>query len=59
METLKGVDIYIDREKDILFIGMNVKITPDSIELIEKNFSNLGGYKAIVFESINEIKFLN
>ena len=29
-ETKNGVDIYIDKEKEIMFISMNEKMTPES-----------------------------
>ena len=61
MKKLKGVDIYIDREKEIIFIGVNEKITPKSREIFKKRYENLTvkGYAVMIFESINEVKFLN
>lgn len=60
-ETVNGVDIYIDREKEIIFIGMNEKISPKSKEIFKKRYENLTvkGYAVMFFESINEVKFLN
>ena len=58
-ETRNGVDIYIDKEKEMMFISMNEKMTAESKERLKKSFNNLKGYKVMVFESINDIKFLD
>lgn len=58
-ETKDGVDIYIDRELKIIFISMNEKLTSESMEGLANSFPDLEDYKTIIFESINEIKFLN
>lgn len=58
-ETKNGVDIYIDKEKEIMFISMNEKMTPEAQQKLVESFNELTGYKVIVFESINDIKFLN
>ena len=58
-ETRNGVDIYIDKEKEIMYISMNEKMTPESQRRIKENIDSLRGYKAMVFDYINDIKFLN
>lgn len=58
-ETRDGVDIYIDRDKEIMYIGMNERMTPEAIEKFKTSFHNVKDYEVIVFESINDIKFLN
>ncbi len=58
-ETRNGVDIYIDKDKEIMYISMNKKMTYEAQQKIVKSFNELTGYKVIVFESINDIKFLN
>lgn len=58
-ETRNGVDIYIDKEKEIMYISMNEKMTPESQRRIKENFNMLKGYQVMVFESINDIKFLD
>ena len=58
-ETKNGVDIYIDRDKEIMYISMNEKMTPESQRRIKENIEILKGYKVMVFDYINDIKFLN
>lgn len=58
-ETRNGVDIYIDRDKEIMYISMNEKMTYESQRRIKESFEMLKGYQVMVFESINDIKFLN
>ena len=58
-DTRNGVDIYIDKEKEIMYISMNEKMTPESQRRIKENIDSLRGYKAMVFDYINDIKFLN
>ena len=58
-ETRNGVDIYIDRDKEIMYISMNEKMTPESQRRLKENIDMLKGYQVMVFESINDIKFLN
>ena len=58
-ETRDGVDIYIDNDKEIMYISMNEKMTPESQRRIKENIDSLRGYKAMVFDYINDIKFLN
>ena len=58
-ETKNGVDIYIDRDKEIMYIGINQKITPEAKRRFKESFSGILDYKIVVFESINDIKFLN
>lgn len=58
-ETRDGVDIYIDRDKEIMYISMNEKMTYESQKRLKESFGMLKGYQVMVFESINDIKFLN
>lgn len=58
-DTKNGVDIYIDNDKEIMYISMNEKMTPESQRRIKENIDSLRGYKAMVFDYINDIKFLN
>ena len=58
-ETRNGVDIYIDKEKEIMYISMNEKMTPESQRRLKENIGMLKGYQVMVFESINDVKFLN
>ena len=58
-ETKDGVDIYIDKEKEIMFISMNEKMTPESQRRLKENLGMLKGYQVMVFDYINDIKFLN
>ena len=58
-ETKNGVDIYIDRDKEIMYISMYEKMTPDSQRRLKENIDMLKGYEVMVFESINDIRFLN
>lgn len=58
-ETRNGVDIYIDRDKEIMYISMNEKMTYESQRRIKESFGMLKGYQVMVFESINDIKFLD
>ena len=58
-ETKSGVDIYIDKEKEIMFISMNEKMTPESQRRLKENLGMLKGYQVMVFDYINDIEFLN
>lgn len=58
-ETRNGVDIYIDKEKEIMYISMNEKMTPESQRRLKENIEIFNGYKVMVFDYINDIKFLN
>lgn len=58
-ETRNGVDIYIDRDKEIMYISMNEKMTYESQRRIKESLGMLKGYQVMVFESINDIKFLD
>lgn len=58
-ETENGVDIYIDKEKEIMFISMNEKMTPEYQRILKENLGMLKGYQVMVFDYINDIKFLN
>ena len=58
-ETRDGVDIYIDNDKEIMFISMNEKMTPESQRRLKENLGMLKGYQVMVFDYINDIKFLN
>ena len=58
-ETKDGIDIYIDREKEIMYVSINEKMTLEAHEKVRESFGGLTGYQVIVFESINDIKFLN
>lgn len=54
-----GVDIYIDRDKEIMYVSMNQRMTPESQKRLRESFNESLDYKVMVFESINDIKFLN
>ena len=58
-ETKNGVDIYIDRDKEIMYISMNEKMTTEAQSKIKESFSESLDYQIVVFEYINDIKFLN
>lgn len=58
-ETKDGIDIYIDREKEIMYISINEKMATEAYKKLEESFSDFTGYQVLVFESINDIKFLN
>lgn len=58
-ETRNGVDIYIDRDKEIMYISMNEKMTPESQRRLKENLGMLKGYQVMVFDYINDIKFLD
>lgn len=58
-ETRDGVDIYIDSHKEIMYVSMNQRMTPEASERLKESFSEILDYKIVVFESINDIKFLN
>src|SRR5699024_1808805 len=57
--TKNGVDIYIDNDKEIMYISMNQKMTTESYRKVKELFNESMDYQVIVFESINDIKFLN
>lgn len=54
-----GVDIYIDRDKEIMYVSINQKITPEAQRKFKESFSKILDYQIVVFEYINDIKFLN
>ena len=54
-----GVDIYIDNDKQIMYVSMNEKMTYDAQSKIKESFSENLNYQIVVFEYINDIKFLN
>lgn len=58
-ETKNGVNIYIDKEKEIMFISMNEKMAPESQRRLKENLGMLKGYQVMVFDYINDIEFLN
>ena len=58
-ETKDGVDIYIDRDKEIMYISMNEKMTPESYRKVKEGINVIKGYQVMVFDYINDIKFLN
>lgn len=58
-ETKDGIDIYIDREKEIMYISINEKMATEAYKKLKESFSDFTGYQVLVFESINDIKFLN
>lgn len=58
-DTKNGVDIYIDNDKQIMYVSMNQRMTPEASERLKESFSEILDYKIVVFESINDIKFLN
>lgn len=59
MGNKDGIDLYIDRDKEIMYVGMNQKMTLEAHRKVKESFSELLDYKIVVFESINDIKFLN
>ena len=58
-ETRDGVDIYIDNDKEIIYVSMNQKMTPESYRKVKEGISVIKGYQVMVFDYINDIKFLN
>ena len=58
-ETKDGVDIYIDRDKEIMYISMNEKMTAESQQRLKDSFRSIKGYQIMAFYYINDIKFLN
>lgn len=54
-----GVDIYIDNDKQMMYISMNEKMTYEAQSKIKESFSESLDYQIVVFEYINDIKFLN
>ena len=58
-ETRNGVDIYIDNDKEIMYISMNQKMTPESYRKAKEGINVIKGYQIMIFEYINDIKFLN
>lgn len=42
-----------------MYISMNEKMTTEAHRKVKESFTNLKGYEVMVFESINDIKFLN
>lgn len=58
-DTKNGVDIYIDNDKEIMYISMNQKMTPESYRKAKEGINVIKGYQVMIFESINDIKFLN
>ena len=54
-----GVDIYIDNDKEIMYVSMNEKMTYEAQSKIKESFSESLDYQIVVFEYINDIKFLN
>lgn len=58
-ETRNGVDIYIDNDKEIMYISMNQKMTPESYRKAKEGINVIKGYQVMIFEYINDIKFLN
>ena len=58
-ETKDGVDIYIDRDKEIMYVSMNEKMTYEAQERLKESFRSIKGYQIMAFDYINDIKFLN
>ena len=58
-ETRDGVDIYIDNDKEIIYVSMNEKMTPEAYKKTKEGISVIKGYQVMVFDYINDIKFLN
>lgn len=58
-DTKNGVDIYIDNDKEIMYISMNQKMTPESYRKVKEGINVIKGYQVMVFDYINDIKFLN
>ena len=54
-----GVDIYIDNNKKIMYISMNQKMTEESYRKAKEGINVIKGYQVMVFDYINDIKFLN
>lgn len=59
MGNKDGIDIYIDRDKETMYISINQKMTPEAQRSVKESFSEIIDYKIAVFEYINDIKFLN
>ena len=58
-DTKNGADIYIDNDKGIIYISMNQKMTLESYRKAKEGINVIKGYQIMIFESINDIKFLN
>ena len=58
-DTKNGVDIYIDNDKEIMYVSMNEKMTPEAYKKAKEGISVIKGYQVMVFDYINDIKFLN
>ena len=58
-DTKNGVDIYIDNDKEIIYVSMNEKMTPESYRKVKEGIDVIKGYQVMVFDYINDIKFLN
>ena len=58
-ETRDGVDIYIDNDKEIIYVSMNEKMTPEAYKKVKEGINIIKGYQVMVFDYINDIKFLN
>ena len=58
-DTKNGVDIYIDNDKEIMYVSMNQKMTPESYRKVKEGIDVIKGYQVMVFDYINDIKFLN
>ena len=58
-DTKNGVDIYIDNDKEIIYVSMNEKMTPEAYKKAKEGISVIKGYQVMVFDYINDIKFLN
>ena len=58
-DTKNGVDIYIDNDKEIMYISMNQKMTPEAYKKAKEGISVIKGYQVMIFDYINDIKFLN
>lgn len=54
-----GIDIYIDRDKEIMYVSMNQKMTYESQKRLKESINVIKGYQVMVFDYINDIKFLN
>lgn len=58
-DTKNGVDIYIDNDKEIMYVSMNQKMTPEAYKKAKEGISVIKGYQVMIFDYINDIKFLN
>lgn len=56
-----GIDIYIDQEKNVLFISLGAKVTEESIKKIKDSLNNhTSPYSAVyAFENISSVQYVS